>query len=130
MANRTMGEIISTQRKEKGMTQRELAEKLNITDTAVSKWERDIACPDINTIPKLAAALDLSVDELLNFTPKEAPGHKGAAYLLKMLPKYIPLAMGVAVTVLAVLDELPVNTGFVLAGIGLFCLALNFLEEK
>ena len=52
MANRSMGEIISTLRKEKGMTQKQLADMLNITDKAVSKWERDIAWPDTQTIPK------------------------------------------------------------------------------
>ena len=41
MTNRSMGEIISTLRKEKGMTQKQLADLLNITDKAVSKWERD-----------------------------------------------------------------------------------------
>ena len=43
MGNRTMGEIICTLRREKGMTQKELADKLNITDKAVSKWEREIS---------------------------------------------------------------------------------------
>ena len=43
MANKSMGEIISTLRKEKGMTQKELADRLNLTDKAVSKWERDVS---------------------------------------------------------------------------------------
>ena len=43
MANRSMGEIISTLRTEKGMTQKQLADMLNITDKAVSKWEREIS---------------------------------------------------------------------------------------
>ena len=43
MANKSMGEIISTLRKEKGMTQKELADQLNITDKAVSKWEREVS---------------------------------------------------------------------------------------
>ena len=47
------------------MTQSELAEKMNVTDKAVSKWERDLSCPDINTISKLADVLDVSVEELL-----------------------------------------------------------------
>lgn len=38
MANKSMGEIISTLRKEKGLTQKEVADRLNITDKAVSKW--------------------------------------------------------------------------------------------
>ena len=43
MANKSMGEIISTLRKEKGMTQKELADRLSITDKAVSKWEREVS---------------------------------------------------------------------------------------
>ena len=66
MTNRSMGEIISTLRKEKGMTQKQLADLLNITDKAVSKWERDIAWPDTQTIPKLAEILGVSVEELMN----------------------------------------------------------------
>ena len=54
MANTSMGEIISTLRKEKSMTQKDIANQLGITDKAVSKWERDIAFPDTATIPKLA----------------------------------------------------------------------------
>ena len=65
MANKTMGEMIAALRREKGMTQKELAERLNITDKAVSKWERDLACPDTQTIPKLAEILGLSVEENL-----------------------------------------------------------------
>ena len=43
MTNQSMGEIISTRRKELGMTQKELADQLNITDKAVSKWEREVS---------------------------------------------------------------------------------------
>ena len=42
-----IGKIISEARKNKGMTQRELANKLHISDKAISKWERGIGCPDI-----------------------------------------------------------------------------------
>ena len=55
--NKTMGTIISEARKEKNLTQADLATAMNVTDKAVSKWERDIACPDINSIPKLAEIL-------------------------------------------------------------------------
>lgn len=43
MTNRSMADVISSRRKELGMTQKELADKLNITDKAVSKWERGIS---------------------------------------------------------------------------------------
>ena len=44
MSNKSMGEVISSLRKEKGMTQNDLAEKMNVTDKAVSKWERNLSC--------------------------------------------------------------------------------------
>ena len=65
MEKQTLGQKIAELRKAKNMTQLELANQLNITDKAVSKWERDISCPDINTFPKLAEVLEVSVDELL-----------------------------------------------------------------
>lgn len=66
MDKQSIGTVISTNRKKKGMTQKALAEQLNVTDKAVSKWERDIACPDINTVPKLAEILDVPVESLIN----------------------------------------------------------------
>ncbi|MDD3361207.1 MAG: helix-turn-helix transcriptional regulator [Hespellia sp.] len=59
------GKKISSLRKEKGMTQRELAERLNITDKAVSKWERGLNYPDLSLFQSLAHILDTSVSELL-----------------------------------------------------------------
>ena len=53
------------------MTQNELAEKMNVTDKAVSKWERNLSCPDVNSIPKLAEILGTTVDELLNAPTKQ-----------------------------------------------------------
>lgn len=57
--------MISSLRKENGMTQSELAEKMGVTDKAVSKWERDLSYPDVNSIPKLAEVFGVSVDELM-----------------------------------------------------------------
>ena len=65
MKKQTLGMMISTLRKEKGMTQLELAEKMGVTDKAVSKWERDLSFPDISSIPKLAEIFEVSVDELM-----------------------------------------------------------------
>ncbi|HHF7056679.1 helix-turn-helix domain-containing protein [Streptococcus mutans] len=47
------------------MTQLELAEKMRVTDKVVSKWERDLSFPDINSIPKLAEIFEVSVDDLM-----------------------------------------------------------------
>lgn len=59
------GDFLAKQRKAKGYTQKELAEKLFISDKAVSKWERALSMPDISLLIPLAEILDVSVTELL-----------------------------------------------------------------
>lgn len=61
----TLGKRIAAGRKEKGLTQDQLAEKLGVTAQAVSKWENDQSCPDINILPKLAEIFGTSTDALL-----------------------------------------------------------------
>lgn len=129
MANKTMGEIISTLRKEKGMTQKELADMLSITDKAVSKWERDLACPDTQTIPKLAEILGISVEELMNAKSAPTTGHKGAGYLMGIILKAVPVAMGVAVVVTALLGKLDMKAGFTMLGIGLASVGIYLLDH-
>lgn len=65
MDAKVFGAFIAECRKEKNMTQADLAMKLNVTDKAVSRWERGIGFPDINTIEPLASALEVSVLELM-----------------------------------------------------------------
>ena len=65
MDSKKFGEFIATMRKERGWTQAELARKLNVTDKAVSRWERGLGFPDINTIKPLADALEVSVLEIM-----------------------------------------------------------------
>ena len=61
-----MGKFISELRKEKGLTQKDIGDKLNITDNSVSKWERGINAPDIYYLGPLSEILGVSVKELLN----------------------------------------------------------------
>ena len=61
-----IGKFIADCRKEKGLTQWQLAEKLGITDKAISKWERGIAMPDTSIMLELSDILGISVNELLN----------------------------------------------------------------
>jgi len=63
--NKKIGLFISSLRKDKNMTQKELAEKLFVSDKAVSKWERGLAMPDISLIEKLANCLGVNVSEIL-----------------------------------------------------------------
>lgn len=65
MDAKKFGTFIATLRKENNMTQVELAQKLQVTDKAVSKWERGLGFPDINTIEPLADALSVSVLEIM-----------------------------------------------------------------
>ena len=61
----TIGKRIGLLRKEKGLTQEELAHHMGVSPQAVSKWENDQTCPDISALPKLSKLLGVTVDELL-----------------------------------------------------------------
>ena len=61
-----IGKFIANCRKEKKLTQEQLAEKLYITDRAISKWERGLSLPDADKMLDLCNILDINVNELLN----------------------------------------------------------------
>ena len=127
---KTLGTMIAELRKQHGMTQLELAEKMGVTDKAVSKWERDLSCPDINTIPNLAEILGVSVEELMQVKKEaEAPVSK-VAEIMEIAPKAVAMAMGIAVTVLTILNALDVKSGMVILGIGLACVGISLMSEK
>ena len=100
----TLGGRIARLRKEKGMTQLELADRMGVTDKAVSKWERDVSCPDIASMPRLAEVLGATVDELMQARPGAAaprpkPAGKQAGRLVELTLKGVAAAMGIAVAV-------------------------------
>ena len=61
----TLGQRIGTLRRQKGLKQDTIAEMMNVSPQAVSKWENDQTCPDITLLPQLAKLLGVSIDELL-----------------------------------------------------------------
>ena len=126
---KSIGETIASLRKQKNMTQNELAEKMNVTDKAVSKWERDLSCPDINTISKLADILDVSVEELLKAKKKENSNTK-MKDLINLIFKAVALAMGIAVVVLNILNQIDVESSIIILGIGVACIAIYLLDNK
>ena len=129
MTYETMGSSIASRRRELGMTQKELADRLGITDKAVSKWERDVCCPDTALLSPLSEILGLSLEELVNAKAAPQNGHRGANYFMDLVLKIIPLAMGVAVTVTALLGELDTESGFTMLGLGLASLGLYNLNR-
>ncbi len=66
MNKEKIAQLIYELRKEKGLTQKELAEKLFISEQAISKWERKICLPDLTTFKELAKIFDISVAELIS----------------------------------------------------------------
>ena len=67
----TIGKRIANYRKEKHMTQEELAGKMGVSAQAVSKWETDTSCPDIAALPQLCKILGITTDELLTGKSEE-----------------------------------------------------------
>ena len=63
---KTIGKKLYELRKQSGFTQDYVAEKLGVSAQAVSKWENDIACPDIMTLPSIAQLYGITIDELFN----------------------------------------------------------------
>lgn len=130
MKKQTFGAMLAVLRKEKGMTQLELAEQMGVTDKAVSKWERDLSFPDVTSLPRLAEILEVSVDELMqgkvgktSFTLGEKVGD-----IVDLALKGV--AMGVAVAVLSVLNQIGTGAALGMLGIGLACLAISQLSDR
>ena len=127
---KTLGTMIVELRKQHGMTQLELAEKMGVTDKAVSKWERDLSCPDISSIPNLAEILGVSVEELMQIKKEAEMPVSKVSQIMDIAPKAVAMAMGIAVTVLTILNELDVKSGMVMLGIGLTCVGISLMSEK
>ena len=61
-----LGKLIYSLRKEQKMTQQQLADRLNISDKAISKWERGFGCPDVSLLPELSKIFDVNLEEFLS----------------------------------------------------------------
>ena len=132
MQKGTMGMMIASKRKELGMTQMELAEKMGVTDKAVSKWERDLSCPDISSLPKLAEIFGMSVDELMQVKAdtKENTNNNKVSEIVNLALKGVALAMGIAVVVLSFIGDIGTNEAVSMLGIGLACLSVAQFSKK
>ena len=133
MQKPTMGQRIAQLRKDRGLTQKDLAERMNVTDKAVSKWERDLSCPDIGSLPRLAEVLGVGVETLLTDSPEGEPdavptsGEKREE-MIDLILRVVPFALGISVTVLGILDQ--ADPGSTLTGIGLLCISVYQIRRS
>lgn len=130
MKAKSLGQMICSLRKEKGMTQNDLAGKMNVTDKAVSKWERDLSYPDINSIPRLAETLDVSVEELLNAKKAEEKSKGKIMEIIDTALVGVGLAMGICVTVLSILKKIETNSAILMLAFGMACFGIHLLKDS
>lgn len=129
---KTFGTKLSELRREKGMTQLDLAEKMGVTDKAVSKWERDLSFPDVQPIPRLVEIFGVTVDELMQgkAAAKGTAAASRVSAFVRLALKGVALAMGIAVAVLSFLGEIETADAIGMLGIGLAALAIAQLSGK
>lgn len=134
--NRTFADVIVELRKEKGFTQQDLANKLHITDKAVSKWERGLSYPDITSISSLASILGVDSSYLIDLCKSEDNPYtnndkkEDVKKLIQTIFKGVGLAMGVSVAVLNMIDKLSMRDSIIMLSIGLACLGMSSLTNE
>lgn len=142
MEKKTIGGFIAALRKANGMTQKELAERLNVSDKTVSRWERDDGAPDLSVIPAIAEIFQVTCDELLRgqrMSPAERSegaqgnetsprGEKERQRLLKSaLSHYQNLTyIATGISVVGLIVALICNLAFLKAVLGFLCGAIFY----
>ena len=138
MEKKTIGSFIAALRKASGLTQRQLAEKLNVSDKAVSRWERDESAPDLSLIPVIAEIFGVTSDELLRgqrATETAAPERNAVKtekqiqnILKRTLTRYkICSCISGTVALLGLIAVMILNLGILRAYIGFFVGCAFFL---
>ena len=125
---KSLGKVIAELRKENNMTQMDLAEKMCVTDKAVSKWERDISCPDIKTINKPAEIFNVDINILLNtkVNTKSIKTHS----IINQILSSVAVAMGVACIVLLLINKVDIKDAILMLAIGLTSIGMYILKNK
>lgn len=129
MEKKTLGAFLAALRRASGMTQRELAERLNVSDKAVSRWERDESAPDLTLIPVIAEIFGITSDELLrgerstgiiNAERAAAKTEMQLSHLVKDTQTrfHIRSAISVAIALVGLIAAIIGNSGFLRAYIG------------
>lgn len=114
MDNKKFGEFITMLRKEKGYTQKTVAEKLHVSDKAISRWENGYNSPDISILSEIAKLYDVKVDEILNGERNKSSSNENKLNLETAEDnnkKTIILIQNIIVILLAVISYLVVFAG-------------------
>ncbi len=127
------GNLISTIRKEKGLTQKQLAEKLDISEKTVSKWERGSGLPDVSLMLPLCKVLEIDVNELLSGERMAEKEYRinAESNLLQLMDKTSPKVKYTVCTISAIITivlalGLILIAGFVLQSVWLKILMIVF----
>ena len=107
-----INEQIAYYRKQRGLTQEDVARALGVTNQAVSKWESAQCCPDITLLPELACLFDVSVDKLLGRKPSASLGE--LCHMLKAHFSSLPehSTFGQVYRIAALLHEAAATDGY------------------
>ncbi len=132
---KSFGQRIYELRKAKELTQEQLAEQLNVSPQAVSKWENDLACPDIMLLKPLSEILGISVGELLGEEKKETvkvanPGQLDIANMLLRIKVLSKKGDKVSVNLPVSLIETLMESDTLMANIGLSGDSLKNIDFK
>ncbi|MGE4485017.1 MAG: helix-turn-helix domain-containing protein [Oscillospiraceae bacterium] len=126
MVGKKTGKFISLQRKQLSMTQQDLADRLNLTNRAVSKWETGDGCPDISVLPALAEILNVTVDELLKGEKDNSGLKSGSTYCINENKEQAGYLLESSVRQFS--NLYPVCLGFILIGIVSSSLGLRLYD--
>lgn len=141
MEPKTIGSFIAALRKANGMTQKDLAERLNVSDKTVSRWERNDGAPDLSAIPVLAEIFGVTCDELLRGerrspeerteTESEGASPKGQKQRQRLLKSTLSqyqtrTCIAIGISVVGLIVAFLCNLAFLKAVLGFLCAAIFF----
>lgn len=129
MSNKSMGEFISKLREEKGLTEKELGEKLGITEKNISEWEKNVSAPDASAISKLSEFFGVSSEEFA--TPKTSSDVRSKInYIIDIVLRAVPVAMGAALIVTTTMGQIDLKSGFMMLGISVVSIGIYLLKNE
>lgn len=141
MERKSIGQFIAALRKANGMTQKQFAEKLNVSDKAVSRWERDECAPDLSLIPVIAEIFQVTSDEIIRgerISPEKTQPEDNAPRKSKQIERMLNSAqtklsirsmIAVGIAAAGLLAAMICNFAFLRAYVGFFLGLVFFLAS-